>query len=503
MQSHSNSEFLPPIQENDFLPSISRWTTFGVPFILCVMAIAIPLASVAKYKVTVKAQAFVRPAGELRVVQAATEGSVMRISVKENQVVKKGDVVATIDDSRLQTKKSQLQSNIQQANLQLVQINAQISALNNQIAAETTRINRSVASALAQLSGRQREYRDRHITTVAEVEEASANVRIAQEELHKAFADLRSAQANLSATEASLGAARSKRNRYEGVAKLGALSRDQLEEAQLSVQQQSSAVEAQLSAVAAQKQTIKRQQQEVSAAVARRQRITAALNPSNAEVAIATERIAQEKATGEASLATLDKERLALIQQRIEIQKQLERDASELQQVEIDLSLTTITATADGIVSKLNLRNPGQTVRAGEEIVQIVPSNAPLIVKAAVAPQDKSKLKQGQNVQVRVSACPYPDYGTLKGKVKTISPDAIAPTANGATAVAPTTSAISKTNAVGAFYEVTIEPESLFLGRGKNQCSIQLGMEGSADIISKQETVLQFFLRKARLSTEL
>jgi len=116
---------------------------------LAFVGIAIAVASVTKYKVTVKAEANIRPAGELRLVQAAAEGPVMRVWVKENQVVKKGDVIATIDDSRLQTKKSQLQSNIQQTQLQLVQI--------------------------------------------------------AQEELQKGFAELKSAQANLSVTKAVLG----------------------------------------------------------------------------------------------------------------------------------------------------------------------------------------------------------------------------------------------------------------------------------------------------------
>ncbi|NMG23093.1 HlyD family efflux transporter periplasmic adaptor subunit [Brasilonema bromeliae] len=150
----------------------------------------------------------------------------------------------------------------------------------------------------------------------------------------------------------------------------------------------------------AQKQTISRLQQAVSAALARQQRAASALNPSHAEVAIAESRIAQEKASGEVSFATLDKERKALIQQQIEIHKQRERDARELQQVEIDLSQTAITATATGIISKLNLRNSGQTVRPGEEIAQIVPSDAPIVVKAAVALEDKSKLKEGQNVLV-------------------------------------------------------------------------------------------------------
>jgi multidrug efflux pump subunit AcrA (membrane-fusion protein) len=293
MVSNSNSDYLPPIQDSDFLPPLGRWTTLGGLVMLGTLGIAIALASVTKYKVTVKAEANIRPAGELRLVQAAAEGSVMRVWVKENQVVKKGDVIATIDDSRLQTKKSQLQSNIQQTQLQLVQINAQISALNRQILAETDRITRVVAAAKAELSHRSRGYQDKQVTTVTQVEEAEANVKIAQEELQKGFAELKSAQANLSATEATLGAARSKQSRYQTVANEGALPLNQLEEAQLAVSQQLSAVEAQKAVIEGQKQTIERLQQAVVAAVARRRGAMAALNPSNAEVAIASERIGQ------------------------------------------------------------------------------------------------------------------------------------------------------------------------------------------------------------------
>ncbi|MEH1844854.1 MAG: biotin/lipoyl-binding protein [Nostoc sp.] len=115
---------LPQAEENDFLPPLGSWTTIGGVITLVTVTIAVAVASVTKYKVTVQAQASLRPAGELRLVQAATEGPVMRIFVKENQVVKTGDAIATIDDSRLQTQKSQLQSGVGQIKLQLVQINA-------------------------------------------------------------------------------------------------------------------------------------------------------------------------------------------------------------------------------------------------------------------------------------------------------------------------------------------------------------------------------------------
>jgi len=66
----------------------------------------------------------------------------------------------------------------------------------------------------------------------------------------------------------------------------------------------------------------------------------ATLDPSAAPVAIATERIAQERARGEATPATLNKERKNLQSAQIEIQNQISRDVGELQQIGIELSKT-------------------------------------------------------------------------------------------------------------------------------------------------------------------
>jgi HlyD family type I secretion membrane fusion protein len=449
---------LPSVREDEFLPPISGWTTFGGLFIVAVVALAFPVASVAKYKETVKVQALVRPDGELRLVQAATEGQVMSVAVKGNQTVKRGDVIATIDDSRLQTQKSQLQDSIQQSRLQLVQINAQINALNSQILAETDRIDGNVASAIAELHRIEREYQDKKITTETGVQETASNLK---------------------ATEAALNAAKAKLNRYRSAAKQGALSRDQLEEVELAFQQQ---------------------QQAVSAAKAKLAGAQTAVNPSNAEIAIASSRITEAEATGKASLATLAKEKSALIQQQVEINQQSDKDARDLQQVNTDLQQTQIVATTDGIISKLNLRNPGQTVRPGEEIATIAPSDSKLTIKAAVPAKEIGKLKKGQIAQMRVSACPYSDYGTLKGTVTAIAPDAAFPQPDNNT---PSTANAPSQQMGAAFYDVAIEPNNNSLGKENNQCAIQLGMEGQTDIITREETVMKFLLRKARLSTNL
>ncbi|WP_316431960.1 HlyD family efflux transporter periplasmic adaptor subunit [Leptolyngbya sp. NK1-12] len=444
----ADEKFLPQIQSDEFLPPLGRWTVLGGFVIIAVMLIAIPLASIVKYKVTVKAQATVRPVGELRLVQAAVEGTVINVAVVENQAVQQGDLIAASDDSRLETQKSQLQNRLQQTRLQMNQINAQINALDRQMQAETDRIDRAVASASAQLVGRRREHQERQVSATTAAAEAAAELRAAQ---------------------AGLDAARAKRDRYRTVAASGALSQDQLEEAEFAAEQQAQMLEA---------------------VRAKLHRAQAALNPTNAEVSIAIEQIAQEQASGAANLATLTKEKEALIQQRIELNQQREQDTRELQQVQINLNQTRIIATTDGIITKLNLRNAGQTVTMGQEIAQIVPSNAPLQIKASVSPDDVDKLKINQMAQMRVSACPYPDYGVLNGKVQQISEDTIKPD-DTATAPKPT------------FYEVTIMPDQRALGQGDRQCLLQSGMEGSIDIVTREETVLQFLLRKARLITHL
>ncbi|OUL18283.1 hypothetical protein BV378_36915 [Nostoc sp. RF31YmG] len=91
-----------------------------------------------------------------------------------------------------------------------MQINAQINASSSQIRAESDRINSVIVSANADLRGHRRTYQEKQITTITEVQEANANVKIAQEELQVAQAELKSASANLRVTESALAAARTK-----------------------------------------------------------------------------------------------------------------------------------------------------------------------------------------------------------------------------------------------------------------------------------------------------
>jgi HlyD family secretion protein len=411
----------------------------GGGFVITLFGAAAISAAVLKYNVAVKVPATIRPAGDLRLVQAAVEGTIEQIVVTNNQWVQAGDPIAYLDDSRLNTTRSQLQGDVRQQQLQLNQINTQIQALDAQILAEANLMQRTVQAELAELDNQQRLYQEQQVNTEAEFQEASASLRLAEDEL----------------------------KRHQQLAETGAI-------AALLIKEKETAVEV---------------------AITRVNRARVALNPTDAAIAKAKQQVAQAQAQGEATLATLRQQRGQLLQNQAELQSQLDRSQKELQQAERDFDRRIIRAPIAGTLLQLNLRNSKQVVQPGDAVAYIAPHDAPLLIKAQVPAQDIDKVRKGQQVQMQVSACPYPDYGTLKGTVEAVAPDAL-PVAN-LGGVAAQTAATETT------YEVTILPQTAYVGTGSHSCHLQAGMEGKADIISRRETILQFILRKARLISNL
>lgn len=463
-------KFLLPNQSDDFLPPVSPWTSLTGVALVGTVAAAFSLASTVKYNVTLKTGATVRPVGDLRLVQPEIDGTIKSILVKENQLVKQGDPIARLDDEQLQIKKSQAKGSIDQSKIQLIQIYAQIRSLDVQILAQKRVIEQTVSSAKADLARNLRDYQDKQVTTTSDSVAAEANLQKAETDLAKAKADLAFAQAD--------------RDRYAQLAETGAVGKRDYEQRKLAVQQSQAALEGQEKAIDIAKTKV--------------QAARASLNPSRATVEIAQERVEQEIAQGEATIATLIKEKQSLIQRQAEIQGQINQARRDLQQIDTQLRSSTIRATSDGIILKLNVYNPGQVVRSSEAVAQIVPHNAPLVIKAMVPTGDVKKVTVDEKVQLRVDACPYPDYGTLKGTVSAISPDAISADQSKA-ATGSTGAAV----AAASYFEVMVKPESLEFGQGKHKCHLQAGMAATADIISREETAMQFLLRKARLISDL
>jgi HlyD family type I secretion membrane fusion protein len=442
MLVNQNFERLKPINNDEFLPPIQIWARLGGFALVGTAGVAIALIAFLPYSVVIKAPATVRPQGETKVVQAEAEGVVNQILVQENQVIKQGDAIAYLDDSQSQTQHRQLRSKIQQGQQQLTQIAAQVNALDRQLAAESSVRDRTVAAAEADLERNRREFQETQVAASTELQETQANVELAQDEL-KRYRQLARAQA---------------------VAKL----------------------------------QVKEKENVLKTALARLDRARSKVNPNKAPVTIATEQIAQAAARGRATVAKLRQEQEGLVSRKVEIENQLNRDRQSLAQLEHDRQRTVMRATTTGTVLKLELHNAGQLVRLGDTIAQISPRQSALIVKARVSAQDISQVKtctqktiaacQAGRVQMQIAAYPYPDYGTLTGAVAAIAPDVAVAQGN---VTHPSTS----------YYDVTIQPAQTFLRKDARNYALKPGMDVAVEIISRQETVLKFLLRKARLIT--
>jgi HlyD family type I secretion membrane fusion protein len=445
-----NPSLLPQVQSDELLPKIDPLVTFGGLFVVGTVFTAINLATVIKYDVTVRADATVRPAGDLRLVQAAEEGTIKNILVKPNQIVKKGDVIAVIDDSQIQNKKQQLQDNIQQIIKQKSNLSVQIEQLDHQVFYEKLSIDRAVAVAKDDRDRILRNFNNEKVITNSNLEEARADLIYTQEAL----------------------------DRYQQLAATGAIAEIQIEE----------------------------RKQAFRTAKAKLNKAIAEMNPTNATIAIAEGKIAQEREKGKAIIAGLKKERQEIIRTQFELQKQISTNEKEIQQINTQLKKMSIHSPVSGTILSLNLRNLGQVVKTGDEVAKIAPNNSPLIIKARVNNEDIGKVNickaksvvncEEGKVQMRIAAYPYPDYGVLKGSVKAIGADAIVPQNNEQTYFANSIKS-------SPYYEVIIEPEKFVLEKNGRSYPIQPGMEVTADIISRQETVLDFLLRKTKLIADI
>ena len=188
-------------------------------------------------------------------------------------------------------------------------------------------------------------------------------------------------------------------------------------------------------------------------------------------------------------------------QEKASLEQELVINRSELDQVSREIRNHKIVAPSDGIIFSVNLRNPGQVLNLGDELARMVPSKASLFAKVTIPAEAITNVQKGQTATLKISGCPYPDFGTLPAEVVSIAPESnqTESQANGAS--------LSRANPIdsgsSSGYEVTMGLGSTSLQSTSRTCALKIGMNLEAAITARRETVLQFLLRKARLTTNL
>ena len=84
---------------------------------------------------------------------------------------------------------------------------------------------------------------------------------------------------------------------------------------------------------------------------------------------------------------------------------------------------TIVVAPDDGMVLELAVHTPGEVVRPGQHVLNIVPANEQLMVEVRLLPQDIDQIMVGQTAEVRFSAFRQREMPKIEGKLVMVSAD--------------------------------------------------------------------------------
>lgn len=185
-------------------------------------------------------------------------------------------------------------------------------------------------------------------------------------------------------------------------------------------------------------------------------------------------------------------------QKMADAERQADDLAHRLVKAKATLDHKTLTSPIDGIVQAVSVTTIGQVVTTGQELMRLVPSNAPLEIEAYVENKDIAFVQQGQDAIVKVEAFPFTRYGTVSGQVTHVAADSIpAPDAQRSegdptqTAKQPDTFA-GATRMQGLVYPVIVKPSASFIVADSSKVPLGAGMTVSVEIKTGSRRILEY-----------
>ncbi|WP_434771572.1 HlyD family efflux transporter periplasmic adaptor subunit [Pseudomonas entomophila] len=151
------------------------------------------------------------------------------------------------------------------------------------------------------------------------------------------------------------------------------------------------------------------------------------------------------------------------------------------------LSRLTFRSPVRGIVKGIEVTTIGGVVPPNGQLMQIVPQDDKLLIEARINPRDIAFIHPDQTAKVKITAYDYSIYGSLDGKVVTISPDTIQ----------------DEVKPEVYYYRVYIQTESDVLrNKAGTAFSIVPGMVATVDIRTGEKTVLDYLIKPLNRARE-
>jgi hemolysin D len=150
---------------------------------------------------------------------------------------------------------------------------------------------------------------------------------------------------------------------------------------------------------------------------------------SQQDLEVQTSRLKEAEAAVTASKAKLEETRTEFHRQNLNDLTEATRKANGLAQDVAKSEQRTrfqgLTAPIDGTVQQLAVHSVGGVVTPAQTLLSIVPADSKLEIEAMVDNQDIGFVHAGQDAEIKVDTFNFTRYGLLRGKVVTLSQDAI------------------------------------------------------------------------------
>jgi HlyD family type I secretion membrane fusion protein len=357
------------------------------------------------------------PAGEIQKVQHLEGGVIRAVPVKEGQRVKRGDVLVQLDEGELGTRAEQTATRITNLTLEQRQLRQALGQ---------TAMNSAVPTPTKPSPDVIRAFKD---AQDARTQEIARQIRLASQRIATLQAKRREYLDEVALLKKQTQA-------YESLDQVGAIPHTTVLEAERRIQ----STETQLA--------------ELDGTI------------QEASITLAEMR---------AKLRLDVYEQLAKVtSEKAELQSVLRRESSEVERLQV-------RSPVDGIVKSFNVRVVGGVVAPGSVVAEVVPVGEQMMAFTRVAPKDIGKVALGQKVELKVQAYDYARFGTIPGRVESISAGTFQDEKTGE-----------------PYYKVRVQLDQLYAGKKKDQNLLVPGMTLTADILTDRTSLLWYLLSPIR-----
>jgi len=333
--------------------------------------------SLASLSIAVHAVGAVIPSSRVQNIQSLEGGIIRSIAVREGQQVKRGDLLAYVENTQFDAELGEGQQNQWAAQ-------AGIERLRSELAGRAPAFSEELRSKSPEIVSEQRSLAQ---TRRREMETTLATIRNQITQRQEELAEARS--------------------RVQSLTALLAPARETLSmEERLQTQQAG----ARADLLAAQRE-VARIQGDLDAARITVPRVEAALSEARSKLVEVESRY---RAETHRELVELEGKSAALTEQLTGRRDRVQRKE--------------LRSPMDGVVNRVLINTVGGVARPGETIMELVPVQDTLLIAARVKPADIAFIHPGQQAIVRITAYDSSIFGSLDGKVVRVGSDAVVDT---------------------------------------------------------------------------